>query len=239
MLVLAVLAAVTAAVPRPAGLVAVLTSVADAFRLGPAAFFTASGHRVRREDLPGGRESWSSLVSHPVHALTLDAGAGVLLARDGEGPAMTFLDAADGRVLWRFAPGAERVVALAEGRVLFQSPGMLRLLDARTGKPVWTRATGLEPIGVDLNGAASERLVAVGDDGRVLWTRPPGNALLPVGDGLLFETVGPAAALLDARTGRPVHRAGDLGVPDACGCEITLPYVACPGPATVWRLVLP
>ncbi|BCJ52046.1 hypothetical protein Asp14428_35210 [Actinoplanes sp. NBRC 14428] len=197
-LLAAVLLGVSAAAPQGTAMAPVLSAggaAAAAFTLGPSAFYTAALGRgtdgepgVTRYDLPGGDRAWATALPQNVRSLTLDPDSGVLLARPGNGPRMTFLDAADGTILWHLESAATSAVALTGARVLLRSElsdtnTRLTLSDARTGMRVWTRIVDTRSeIANDLS-EHPDRIVLVGLDGRVLTLRFADGSVL--GDGRL------------------------------------------------------
>ncbi|MEV8505168.1 PQQ-binding-like beta-propeller repeat protein [Actinoplanes sp. NPDC051475] len=201
-LVLGVLAAVllgpAAAAPPGPGMVPVLAAgggtPAAAFTLGPSALYTAtfgqnpnSESGVRRYDLPAGIQSWATAVPQNVQALTLDAASGVLLARSGSDPRMTFLDAADGTILWHLESADTSAVALLNGKVLLRTDigdttARLAVVDARTGAQAWSRIVdNRSEIGNDVE-ETPDRIVVIGRDGHVTTLRFADGALLGEGD---------------------------------------------------------
>ncbi|MEV4706648.1 PQQ-binding-like beta-propeller repeat protein [Actinoplanes sp. NPDC049316] len=174
----------TAATPPAPALVPVLSAggtAAAAFTLGPAALYTAtfgqnpdSESGVRRYDLPGGAQVWATALPQNVQSLRLEPQSGVLLARSGSDPRMTFLDAADGTVLWRLAAPGISAVTMVGGKVLLRTDLAgdrmeLKLADARTGAPLWTRTLdGNSELRDDaLRGRPPRRIVVLGRDGHV------------------------------------------------------------------------
>lgn len=201
-LVLGVLAAVllgpAAAAPPAPGMVPVLAAgggtPAAAFTLGPSALYTAtfgqnpnSESGVRRYDLPAGTQSWATAVPQNVQSLTVEAASGVLLARSGSDPRMTFLDAADGTILWHLESVATSALALVNGKVLLRTDigdttARLAVVDARTGAQAWSRIVDSRwEVGNDLEDTP-DRIVLIGRDGHVTTLRFADGALLGEGD---------------------------------------------------------
>ena len=180
---IAVLLTMAGAVPPEPAMIPVLSAggtAAAAFELGPDALYTASFGQnpnnesgVRRYDLRTGVPAWAAAVPQNVQALTLDAESGVLLARSGSDPRMTFLDAAGGDLLWHLESPGTSAVVLAGGRVLLRTDRgrdmELKVADARTGAALWQRILdGRSELRDDAFGAGPpRRIVVVGHDGHV------------------------------------------------------------------------
>ncbi|MFI7541663.1 PQQ-binding-like beta-propeller repeat protein [Actinoplanes sp. NPDC049599] len=200
-LVLAVLVAVlvtlTAAGPPARTMRPVLAAggtAAAAFTLGTDALYTAgfganpdSESGIRRYALPGGEQLWATSLPQNVQNLTLDSG--VLLARSGSAPRMTFLDAADGKVLWHLEESGATVITLSRGRALLRTDAEdgsteLRLVSARTGATIWRRVVdGVgEILNDDLFTADPDRIVALGVDGHVTTVRFADGSVLGEGE---------------------------------------------------------
>ena len=172
---------------------------AAAFTLGPGALYTASygptnpnsESGVRRFELGDGSLTWAASLPQNVQNLVVEDRTGVLMARSGSDPRITFLDSRTGAVLWRSEQANTSVLSMTTRGVLVVTdvPGAteLRLADARTGRPVWTRTL--------------EARVSFGPAG--LWSGDPGRIVV-IG---LSGTV----VTLDAATGAELGR-GDLGV---------------------------
>ncbi|MFI7598747.1 PQQ-binding-like beta-propeller repeat protein [Actinoplanes sp. NPDC049681] len=188
------LAAAAPPAPRMARVLSAGGTAAAAFTLGPSALYTAtfgpnpnSESGVRRYDLPAGTQSWATAVPQNVQALTIDAAAGVLLARSGSDPRMTFLDAADGTILWHLESAATSALTLVNGKVLLRTDigdttARLALVDARTGGQFWSRVVdSRSEIGNDLE-ETPDRIVVIGRDGHVTTLRFADGALLGEGD---------------------------------------------------------
>jgi outer membrane protein assembly factor BamB len=191
-----------AAPPRP-GMQLVLSAggtTAEAFTLGAGALYTASygpfnpasESGVRRYDLATGALQWAAPLPQNVQSLEIEERTGVLMARSGGDPRISFLDAANGSVLWRLERADTSVVTLT-GRgplVVTNLPGAteLWLADARTGGTVWSRTL--------------EAQVTFGPDD--LWS---GRPRWVVATGLAGTVV-----VLDIATGAELSR-GDLGGP--------------------------
>jgi outer membrane protein assembly factor BamB len=193
----AVLLTLTAAGPPARTMRPVLSAggtAAAAFTLGPDALYTASfganpnsESGVRRYALPGGEQLWATSLPQNVQNLTLDGG--VLLARSGSAPRMSFLDATDGKVLWHFEEANATVVTLSGGRALLRVDGEdgrteLRLASARTGATIWSRV--LDGIGEILNDDLfaddPDRIVALGTDGHVTTLQFADGSVLGEGE---------------------------------------------------------
>ena len=193
----AVLLTLTAAGPPARTMRPVLAAggtAAAAFTLGPNALYTAtfganpdSSSGVRRYALPGGEQLWATSLPQNVQHLMVDDG--ILLARSGSAPAMSFLDAADGRLLWHLESPDTGVVTLAGGKVLLRSDvggnrTQLRLADARTGATIWIRLVDqASEIGNDdVYERSPQRIVVVGTDGHVTTLRFADGVVLGEGD---------------------------------------------------------
>jgi outer membrane protein assembly factor BamB len=108
------------------------------------------------------------------------------MASSGSAPKVTFLDTASGRQLWELnTTDTAGVAGMAAGAVLIRSDlnattSRLRLVDARTGREIWSRTVG--PIAVlgpvDMFAAAPTRIVAVAVSGEVTVLRWTDGALL-------------------------------------------------------------
>lgn len=169
-------------------------AAAAAFTLGPDALYTASftvnaaGEAgVRRYALPGGEQLWATSLPQNVQDLTLDGG--VLLVRSGIAPKLSFLDAAEGTVLWRLYEPDATVITLSGGRALLRidTPDgrtELRLASARTGATVWSRL--LDGVGGILHddraADAPDRIVVLGADGHVTTVRFADGSVLGEGE---------------------------------------------------------
>jgi outer membrane protein assembly factor BamB len=177
-----VLLTLTAAGPAPRTMRPILAAggtAAAAFTLGPDALYTAAygadragESGIRRYALPGGEQLWATALPRLVQNLTLDGG--VLLARSGSAPLMTFLDAADGTVLWHLEEPDAAMVTMSGGRALLRfdlenGGAELRLVSARTGATIWQRTFNEvgEILNDDLFADDPDRIVALGADGHV------------------------------------------------------------------------
>lgn len=176
---IAVLCTLAASAPPARTMLPVLAAGGTVFTLGPEALFTAvlsagpdARSEVRRYALPGGELSWAATLPQNVQHLALDRN--ILYTRSGSDPLTYFLDAVDGRVLWRLESRSASVVTLAGGRVLLRSDTadgrtQLRLADARTGATIWSRL--LDGVGEiqndDLFEDDPDRIVVIGFDGHV------------------------------------------------------------------------
>jgi outer membrane protein assembly factor BamB len=195
-LVAALLTLAAAAPPEPTmrPILSAGSTTAAAFTLGPEALYTAafdqsptSGVTVRRYALPGGEQLWATALPQHVQNLTLDGG--ILLARSGFDPQLSFLDAADGKVLWQVeSPGAS-VITLNRGRVLLRADTgdgrtQLRLASARTGATIWSRfIDGAGEIrNDDLFEDDPDRVVVIGVDGHVTTLQFADGTVLGEGD---------------------------------------------------------
>jgi hypothetical protein len=200
-LILAVLVSalltLTAAGPPPQTMRPILAAggtAAAAFTLGPDALYTAtfganpnSESGIRRYALPGGEQLWATALPQNVQNLTLDGG--VLLARSGTAPLMSFLDAADGKVLWHLEEPNAAVVTMNGGRALLRSDledgsTELRLVSARTGTTIWHRAiAGVgEILNDDLFTEDPDRIVVLGVDGHVTTLQFADGSVLGEGE---------------------------------------------------------
>lgn len=193
----AVLLTLTAAGPPARTMRPVLSAggtAAAAFTLGPDALYTAtfganpnSESGIRRYALPGGEQLWATALPQNVQHLTLDGG--VLLARSGSAPRMSFLDAVDGRVMWHLEDPNATVVTLSRGRALLRTDAEdgsteLRLVSARTGVTIWSRV--VEEVGEILNDDLftddPDRIVALGVDGHVTTLQFADGSVLGEGE---------------------------------------------------------
>jgi outer membrane protein assembly factor BamB len=149
---------------------------AAAFVLGPGSLYTAhfgenpaSQATVREFDLRDGSLRWAVGVPQNVQNLVLDAGAHVLMGRSGLEPKIVFLDADTGDNLWHVEEPNTSAISLARGAVLMRTDlsateSSLRLLDSRTGRPIWTRTVSAMAA-IDLPPPAPNRIVTVSLDG--------------------------------------------------------------------------
>ena len=194
---IAVLLTAAAAAPPPPAMRPVLAAggtAAAAFTLDANALYTASfganpnsESGIRRYALPGGEQLWATSLPQNVQNLTL--GGGVLLARSGAAPRMTFLDAVDGRVLWHLADPNTTVVTLSGGGALLRvdtedGGTQLRLASARTGATIWSRVVPgvVDILNDDVYSADADRIVALAVDGHVTTLRFADGAVLGEGD---------------------------------------------------------
>jgi outer membrane protein assembly factor BamB len=169
-------------------------TAAAAFTLAPDALYTAtfganpnSESGIRRYALPGGEQLWATSLPQNVQNLTLDSG--VLLARSGSAPLMSFLDAADGKVLWRLEQPGVAVITLSRGRALLRADAEdgsteLRLVAARTGATIWSRVVdGVGEIhNDDLFSHDPDRIVVLGVDGHVTTVQFADGSVLGEGE---------------------------------------------------------
>jgi outer membrane protein assembly factor BamB len=197
--VLLTLAGLGAAAPSGRGIRHLLSAggqPASAFVLSDDALFTASfgnspnsDSAVRRWDLPGGALRWSIVLPQNVQNLVYDNASNVLMGRSGNEPMVVFLDAGTGAVLWRDQSPNTSVVNLFGGQALIQTAiadrlRELRLVDARTGRPVWSReldATGYLDAG-DQPGTRPTRIIAVDQAGHTIVLRYADGSVLAEGD---------------------------------------------------------
>jgi hypothetical protein len=196
-LLVTVLLTLTAAGPPARTMRPVLAAggtAAAAFTLSPDALYTAafgpnpnSESGVRRYALPGGEQLWATALPQNVQNLMLDSG--VLLARSGTAPRMTFLDAADGAVLWHLEQPNASVVTLTGGRVLLRIDAEdggteLRLASARTGATIWSRVIAEvgQILDDDLFSADPDRIVVLGSDGHVTTLQFDDGSVLGQGE---------------------------------------------------------
>lgn len=169
-------------------------TAAAAFTLGPDALYTATFGQnpdnesgIRRYALPGGEQLWATSLPQNVQNLLLDGG--ILLARSGSDPRMSFLDAADGKVLWQLQSPSASMVTMSAGRVLLRTETgdgrtELRLADARTGRMIWSRfINGVGEIrNDDLFEDDPDRIVVIGVDGHVTTLQFADGTVLGEGD---------------------------------------------------------
>ncbi len=199
---IALLLTVGAAAPPGDPMVQVLAAggtAAAGFELGPSELFTATFGQnpqneagVRRYDLSTGAQRWATPVPHIVQALTYDPQAGVVLARAGDDPRMTVLDASDGTALWHLSRGSTWALTVTGGHVLLRTDAsatrsVLVLTDARTGKPVWRR--DINPRTDVYDDAARDRIVLVELSGRVTTLRFTDGSELGQGEVGSYSTV--------------------------------------------------
>ena len=178
-----IMAGLGAAVPPAPGLTEVLVAggtPAAAFELGANALYTAqyglnnpnSESAVRRFDLTTGTEVWATALAQGVQNLMVSDAAGVLMARNDV--AISFLDAATGKLLWSIRSVNTSAVTLGRSGVLFTTDEVtrtvVRLADARTGETIWVRPVDARIFfGPDVLWEQNpQRLVAVGVDGSVV-----------------------------------------------------------------------
>ena len=243
-----VLLALTAAAPPARSLRPVLAAggtAAAAFTLGPDALYTAtfganpnSESGVRRYALPGGEQLWATSLPQNVQNLVLDGG--VLLARSGSAPRMSFLDAGSGKVLWRLTEPNATVVTLTGGRALLrietEDEGTeLRLVSSRTGAPVWSHfLAGVgEILNDDLFADDPDRIVVLGTDGHVTTLQFADGSELGEGD-LGVRVPDQSDASLPGFVGVAVS--GDqLYVSRRDGGRASLSAYALPGLTRRWR----
>ena len=67
---------------------------------------------VRRSDLATGALHWAAPLPQNVQSLEIEERTGVLMARSGGDPRISFLDVANGSVLWRLERADTSVVTL-------------------------------------------------------------------------------------------------------------------------------
>ena len=171
-------------------------TAAAAFTLGAEALYTASygltnpnsESGIRRFDLGDGSLRWATSLPQNVQNLVVEDRTGVLMARSGGDPRITFLDNRTGAVLWRSEQANTSVLGLTARGVLILTdvPGAteLRLADARTGRPVWARtlAERVEFGPDDLGGGAPSRIVVTSLTGTVVTLDAATGAVLSRGD---------------------------------------------------------
>ena len=196
-LLVAVLVTLAAAAPPEQTMRPILAAggtAAAAFTLGSDALYTAtfganpeSESGIRRYALPGGEQLWATSLPQNVQNLTLDGG--VLLARSGTAPRMSFLDATEGKVLWQLDEPTAAVVTLSRGHALVRidtedGRTEFRLASARTGATIWSRV--LDDVGEVLNddrfSADPDRIVVLGVDGHVTTLRFADGSVLGEGE---------------------------------------------------------
>jgi hypothetical protein len=126
-------------------------TAAAAFDLGAESLYTASygaanpnsESAVRRFDLTDGSLRWAAALPQGVQNLNINDAAGVLMARSGTEPRITFLDADTGQVLWRLEAANTSVLALSRlgALIVTDVPGAteLRLAGPRDARTHWTR----------------------------------------------------------------------------------------------------
>ena len=165
---------------------------AAAFVLSDDSLFTASfgDPAIRRWRLADGELSWTAKLPQTAQDLVYDEASRVLMARSGIDPNVSFLDADTGAVLWHNESPDIAVVTMGGARVLLQtnvaeSRRALRLVDARTGRPVWSRvvdSTGYFDPGDYLPGRAPARLIAVDTAGHAVVLQYSDGSVLAEGD---------------------------------------------------------
>lgn len=195
---------------------------------------TANTVGVAADDVLTGRRLWRTALSGPVDLVQTvlaagPAGGGVVLARSGLSPAVSWvsaLDARTGRVLWG-APARVDVAVLAGGVVLLSSapdgPNEVLAVDAHTGRTIWraTPPAGTTVVaGVDrvlLSRLDGQAEVLAADSGALLGAGSlggVGHVLLVTGEAVYAQSPTDAGRLyrLDLTTFR---RHLLLGLPDA------------------------
>jgi len=169
---------------------------AAAFVLSNDSLFTASfgnspnsESAIRRWSLPDGALRWAAAVPQNVQNLEYDGTAHVLMGRSGAAPQVIFLDADTGAVLWHDASPNTTVVTLVDGHALIRTDlgeheWTVRLVDARTGRQVWSRVIdGTGYFGVDDEyGRTPTRLITVGALGHAVVLRYADGSVLAEGD---------------------------------------------------------
>jgi len=191
-LLVAVLVTLAAAAPPERTMRPILAAggtAAAAFTLGSDALYTAtfganpeSESGIRRYELPGGEQLWATSLPQNVQNLTLDGG--VLLARSGTAPRMSFLDATEGKVLWQLDEPTAAVTTLSRGRALVRidtedGRTELRVASARTGATIWSRV--LDDVGEILNDDP-DRIVVLGVGGHVTTLQFADGSVLGEGE---------------------------------------------------------
>ena len=171
-------------------------TAAAAFELGADSLYTASygvnnpnsESGVRRFDLSDGALLWATALPQGVQNLVAVEDAGVVMARSGTDPRVSFLDTGTGAVLWRLeAVNTVVVTVSARGALISTSEEdgtELLLADPRSGMKVWSRRL---PPGVsygpdELWGENPERIVAIASAGSVTTLDLATGALLSQGD---------------------------------------------------------
>ncbi len=163
-------------------------------QLGAGSFFLATPTEVRRYDLPAGAPRWLRSFDLGVQDLRLDESGGTLLVVSSHAPRLTALDAGSGRVLWAEGGAETVVVSTSRGAVLTQTSdgdlARLRLVDAATGRQVWTRE--VDPAGFlgpdELFEEGASWIVAVGSTGEAVVLGYADGAVLARGSlGRGFE----------------------------------------------------
>jgi outer membrane protein assembly factor BamB len=143
--------------------------------LGAGSLFLSTPAEVRRYDLPGGAQRWTRTFDQAVQNLWVDDANGMVLVLSGGGDQrLTALDSGSGRPLWADESEDTVVITVTGGGVLIQSgvngEGTLRLVGARSGRAIWTRA--VDPAGFlgpdELYEGGSPWIVAVGSTGQVV-----------------------------------------------------------------------
>jgi outer membrane protein assembly factor BamB len=198
-LALAVLGPAAPPAPRMRLVLAAGGTAAAAFTLGRDALYTASygvtnpnsESGIRRFDLRDGSLRWAASVNQNVQNVVVNDDAGVLMARSGSDPRISFLDSRTGTLLWRSEQANTAVLGLTRRGVLISTdvPGgtRLRLADAHTGRSVWSRTV-------------DERVMFGPDD---VWSGDPARVVV--------ISLAGTVVTLDAGTGA-VLGGGDFGV---------------------------
>ena len=192
---------------------------------------------VRRNETGNSIVAVSAATGHPIWQARPDS-CGYLAADEarvyclayGSGRTVDLiaLDSATGNLLWRYSPGAARSlegpckpVPLAPDRVCWTAGHAVHMLDASTGRALWTfslsgegRLSIAQAFGNEVYAAGAAALHCLGDDsGRSIWRQPlgvgktgPMRPLLAVGGRrgyVAYPTLGQTSRLvcldLDAR----------------------------------------
>jgi len=157
-----------------------------AVRRGPA------GDAVVAIDAGGGEARWETPLARPAHLAV--AGGRVYCVSSGQGgPALVALRTADGRPAWRYAAEGRGValrlsppVPLDGAQVAWTLAHRVHVVDAATGRSVWTRALPAGPLspvadaGEDLMVASCGAVYGLDPaSGRERWRTPYRDRLAP------------------------------------------------------------
>jgi outer membrane protein assembly factor BamB len=153
-----------------------------------------AGGAVVAIDAAAGRPLWESPLAGAGH-LAADEARVYCVTAGPAGPELVALDTADGRPAWRYREESARVglrpaqpVPLAAGRVAWTVGGTVHLLDAASGRPLWSRAVPGEALLSSVSEGGDGLLVAGcralygldGGSGAVRWREAFDGAFLPV-----------------------------------------------------------
>lgn len=162
------------------------------------------------ESLP----AWSTSLDLP-RAPVIAASADVIVL-SGAGSEVSAYDGASGQRQWRVALDAAVPAAIASGRVAVQTAGAITVLDATSGRELWSHAAAEPSVAPALDAtrlfalSATEVRAYAADDGRGLWRidfeQPVTAPLVSTGTRLFLALGDGTVAGLDAVTGRVLWR---------------------------------